>query len=218
MAVICPTVTATDPHEYRQQMERIASFAERLHVDFMDGLFARTRSPDLKQAWWPHSIPTDLHLMYQRPDVYLEEIVRLRPTLVIVHAEAEGGFVAFADRLHQEGIQVGVALLQDSEPELIEPALKRIDHVLLFSGSLGRFGGEADLHLLGKIIKLKKMKASLEIGWDGGINAHNVRQLMKGGVDVLNVGGAIQKAKDPAAAYAKLVEAIGAQHDRKTDT
>ncbi len=53
MAVICPTVTAYDPHEYREQMERVEPFAKRIHIDLMDGHFAPTKSPGLKHVWWP---------------------------------------------------------------------------------------------------------------------------------------------------------------------
>lgn len=216
MAVICPTVTAFDAHDYRQQVERVADFAERIHLDLMDGVFTKTKSPKLDQVWWPHGIRADLHLMYQRPDLYLEQIIHLEPQLVIIHAEAEGNFGSFADRLHQADIRVGVALLESTEAELIRPALNNIDHVLIFSGSLGRFGGEAHLKLLGKILKLKQWKPSIEIGWDGGVNDKNARQLMKGQVDVLNVGGFIQRSSDPAAAYAKLVAEIEIKDGQKT--
>jgi ribulose-phosphate 3-epimerase len=60
------------------------------------------------------------------------------------------------------------------------------------------------LKLLNKVTELRKLKPELEIGWDGGINVDNAKQLSEGGVDVLNVGGAIQKAEDPKAAYDKL--------------
>jgi ribulose-phosphate 3-epimerase len=201
MATICPTVTANEPHEFREQMERIAHFAQRVHVDLMDGLFALTKSPKLEQVWWPHGLRADLHIMYKRPDLYLKQILDLEPSLVVIHAEAEGEFGPFAEALHDAGIKVGVALLEETEPELIKPALDMVDHVLIFSGSLGRFGGEAHIKLLGKILKLKKWKPELEIGWDGGINDKNAKQLIQGGVDVLNVGGFIQKAKDPEKAY-----------------
>jgi pentose-5-phosphate-3-epimerase len=47
-----------------------------------------------------------------------------------------------------------------------------------------------------------------EIGWDGGINDHNAQQLVAAGVDVLNVGGFIQKSDDPAGAYEKLLNLL----------
>lgn len=206
MPIICPTVTADDPHEYREQMERITSFAKRIHVDFMDGLFTQNRSLDLSKAWLPHEhgIHADLHLMYMRPDLYLEIIHHIKPSLVIVHAEGQGDFMALADKLHYMKIKVGVALLPQTPVKTIAPAIKHIDHVLIFSGNLGHFGGRANLALLKKARELKSLKPALEIGWDGGINEHNVNHLVDGGIDVLNVGGAIQRAEDPKAAYEKL--------------
>lgn len=204
MAVVCPTVTASDAHDFREQIERIVGFAERIHLDFMDGLFVRRRSPELEQFWWPHSIPADLHLMCERPDLYSEQICRLEPTLVVVHAEAEGKFVEFAKHMHKHNIKVGVALLQETDAEILKPAISHIDHVMIFSGDLGHFGGKADMHLLSKIKTLKSIKPGLEIGWDGGINDHNIEELVSHGVDVLNTGGFIHKADNPAQAYAKL--------------
>jgi ribulose-phosphate 3-epimerase len=210
MATICPAVLAKDAHEFRDQMERIAHFAERIQIDLTDGLFARTKTVSLNHVWWPHSIPADLHMMYERPDLYLEQILKLEPHMVIVHAEAEGQFVEFARALHDHSIKVGVALLPDTHPELIEPALEHVDHVLIFSGHLGHFGGHADLGLLEKVKLLKTMKPEVEIGWDGGISADNAQALAANGVDVLNVGGHIQKAADPEKAYNKLVAKIEA--------
>jgi ribulose-phosphate 3-epimerase len=217
MATVCPTVLAAEPHEFREQMERIAHFGNRVQIDLTDGLFALTKTVPLEQVWWPHGLKADLHLMYKRPDLFLNQVLDLEPSLVIIHAEAEGDFESFAAALHEAGIKVGVALLQKTEPEVIKAALGMIEHVLIFSGDLGKFGGDAHLHLLGKILKLKQWKPDLEIGWDGGINDKNAKQLAKGGVDVLNVGGFIQKAKDPASAYAKLVTLVETVHGTKTD-
>jgi pentose-5-phosphate-3-epimerase len=62
------------------------------------------------------------------------------------------------------------------------------------------------MNLLDKVKELRKLKPTLEIGWDGGVNDRNARQLAEGGVDVLNVGGFIHSAEDSRAAYAKLKE------------
>jgi ribulose-phosphate 3-epimerase len=204
MSIICPTVTASDPVEYRHQIERIAHFAVRLHLDFMDGLFTPTKSPELTQIWWPAGVKADVHIMYRQPAKTLPVILKHKPHLVVIHAEAEGNFQEFANALHEAGIKVGVAILAKTPVEPLRRAIESIDHVLIFSGDLGRFGGRADLSLLKKVTKLREYKSSLEIGWDGGINEHNIEALIKGGIDVLNVGGFIQKADNPGAAYAKL--------------
>ncbi len=196
MAVVCPTVTAEDLHEYRRQLEVVSSFAERIHLDFMDGLFTSNKSVELKDIWLPDNITVDLHLMYMRPDLYLENILKLKPKLVIVHAEAEGNYAKFASSLHEADIKVGVCLLQDTSVNTIKDNLGNIDHVLLFSGDLGHFGGHVDLSILEKAKQLKELKPNIELGWDGGINDTNALQLAKGGIDVLNVGGFIQQAED----------------------
>lgn len=214
MAVIAPCITAIEPHEYREQIERVAPFATRLHIDCMDGEFAPTTSPNLIQTWWPDDIEADLHLMYQRPLEHVETVISFKPHLVIVHAEADGGFYDFASQLRAVHIKTGVALLKDTPVAVIADALDAIDHVLVFSGDLGYFGGKADLGLLDKVRQLKQLKPDLEIGWDGGVNDQNAKQLLDAGVDVLNTGGYIQKADNPAQAYATL-ELIVRQTDIK---
>ncbi len=211
MATICPTVTATDPHEYRAQIERVAPFIRRIHLDFMDGELTPTQSPPVESAWWPENLVADLHIMYRRPHEQLDRIINLKPSLVIVHAEADGHFVGLAEALHQAGIKTGVALLPETTAEVLKPALEHIDHVLIFSGQLGHFGGQADLTLLAKVAAVKRLKKTVEVGWDGGINETNAQRLIKGGVDVLNVGGFIQRAADPQRAYATLKALAGKQ-------
>jgi ribulose-phosphate 3-epimerase len=122
-----------------------------------------------------------------------------------VHAEADGDFFGFANRMHRHGIEVGLALLPQTGVESIRPALRELDHVLIFSGNLGYQGGsKADFRLLKKVVTLRALKPSLEIGWDGGVNDQNVGDLVRAGVDVLNVGGFIQHAPNAAQAFAKL--------------
>lgn len=207
MSVICPCVTAADPHTYREQMARIEPFAKRIHIDFADGDFA-PQLVDLAQAYWPDQIMADLHLMYRQPHEYITTIISLKPNLVIIHAEAEGDLLATLLQLRQAGIKVGVALLKETQPEAHGSLLAIADHVLIFSGDLGHFGGQADTQLLSKVAGIKAINPTVELGWDGGINAENTPTLADGGIDVLDTGGFIQKSEDPKRAYEELVGLI----------
>jgi ribulose-phosphate 3-epimerase len=209
MAVICPTITAFDPHEYRAQMERIAPFASRVHIDLMDGDFAPSKSPPLEHVWWPKHLVADIHLMYRRPMDYLETLIKLKPHLVVVHNEADVHHMHFAAELHKHDIKTGLAILQDTPVEYAFQIMHSFDHVLIFSGHLGYHGGKTDLGLLDKVKKVRAHHPDAEIAWDGGINDENARALVEGGVDVLNTGGFIQKSDDPESAYAKLKAIIG---------
>jgi len=192
MAIICPTITAYEPHEYREQLERVVPFAKRIHIDLMDGQFAPTRSPELERIWWPSDVTADIHLMYQKPMDYIEQLIKLKPHLVVIHNEADVHHMHFAAELHKHGIQVGLAILHDTPIEHAFQVMHSFDHVLIFSGDLGRHGGHADLGCLDKVQKVHQHHPDAEISWDGGVG-------------VLNVGGFVQKAPDPASAYAKLV-------------
>lgn len=208
-AVICPTVMGTSSREYREAIERVAEFAERIHIDFADGVFAPTKLEPIEDAWWPIGLMVDFHIMYQKPLDHLETVIAHQPNLAVVHAEADGAW-EFLTELADIGIKRGVALLKDTPTSVIKDHLEDIDHVLVFSGDLGYYGGKADLTLLKKVEELMIMKPTLEIGWDGGINDQTATLLAEHGVNVLNTGGFIQKSSDPEAAYDKLVSVIKA--------
>jgi ribulose-phosphate 3-epimerase len=205
MVTICPTITVETPEDYRKQMELLEPFANRLHIDLADGDFAPRKLLGFDKIWWRGNRTIDVHIMYRYPIDHAEIILALNPRLVVIHAEAEGNFVNFADHLHSHGIEVGVAILPETRVDALEPVIGSIDHVLIFSGNLGYQGGStADLSLLKKAIAVRRLKPTVEIGWDGGVNDQNAKEIAAAGVDVLNVGGFIQHAVDPAAAYATL--------------
>jgi ribulose-phosphate 3-epimerase len=204
VVTIAPTITTDDPLVYKQHMLRIAKFATRVHIDLADGEFAPTKLTPINEVWWAHKLHADVHAMFKNPFKYIKIFLAMKPDLLIVHAESEGDFETFAKILKKHDIKVGVALLPKTKAETIVPALEYIDHVLIFGGKLGFQGGKADLKNLKKVRQIRKHKPGIEISWDGGINNKNAAKLIKGGIDVLNVGGYIAKAVNPYAAYATL--------------
>ena len=208
---ICPTVTTDSPDTYSRQVEMTLAYAHRIHIDVADGVFTPNRLIDIENVWWPAGVRADLHVMYQNPEEHTAALLALRPQLIIVHAEADGDFLKFAADCHNHGIEVGVALLPETPVEAIRPALEIIDHVLIFSGHLGHFGGHADMSLLGKVQQLRQLKPAVEIGWDGGVSDTNARALALGGVDVLNAGGYLHGAMAPKTAYLKLMAEVTAR-------
>lgn len=204
MAVICPTILADNAHTFRTQLERIEDFAARIQIDLTDGVFAPTNTINPVQAFWPAGVDVDMHLMYQDPSQQLDQLIHMGPNMIILHAEAQGELLEMYNDIGAAGIETGVALLQGTKAEDVSQLIEAVDHVLIFSGSLGKFGGKVDTNLFAKIRQVKEINPSVEIGWDGGVNDENVRDLMQAGVDVINVGGFIQKADNPQAAYAIL--------------
>ena len=209
MSVIVPTVTVTTPEEYKTSLERIHLFAQRIHIDLSDGSFAPVVLLGIEHIWWPQEWQTDIHVMSTHPSQYMQQLTALRPHLITLHAEAQEDILPLLQQIKQLGIKAGVAIMKQTVPSDVSRLIEAADHVMIFSGDLGKYGGTANLMQLEKIRLIKNINASAEIGWDGGISVENAFSMMQGGVEVFNVGGAIHKASDPQASYASLAQEIG---------
>lgn len=205
---IVPSILSADKEEYRMQVERINIFTRRVQIDVTDGIFAPSQTLDITDVWWPKNWQADLHLMVAQPSLYLDTVLKLNPSLCILHAEASENLFPVFDSLKSAGIKTGVALLPSTYPGNAKAYIDAVDHVLIFAGQLGAQGGQADLMQMEKIPLVRNMKPELEIGWDGGANVSNVRALAHADLDVINVGSAISMSPNPAETFQELVAEI----------
>lgn len=205
---IVPTILTNDKKEYRIQAERINTFTRRVQIDVTDGIFAPTETLDVTNIWWPKNWDADLHLMAEKPSEHLDTILKLAPSLCILHAEAQEDLLPIFEQLKEKGIKAGVALLPSTYPGNVKPYIDAADHVLIFAGHLGVQGSPADLMQMEKIALVRNMKPEVEIGWDGGANMTNIRALAHADLDVINVGSALSKSQNPAEVYQQLVAEI----------
>jgi len=208
MSVIAPTILAETPDDYKASVERLNGFAKRVHIDISDGEFAPTFTVGAAQVWWPQEWVVDIHAMVARPSEHLETLLSLKPHLIVFHAEVEEDLVQTLQHVKKFGIKAGVALLRSTVPSSMQPAIEVADHVMIFSGELGKYGGTASLMQLEKVRLIRAINQGVEIGWDGGVNIENAYSIAQGGVDVLNVGGTIARADNPEESYTALVNEI----------
>lgn len=208
MATIVPTVLAETEDDYKTTIERHHAYASRVHIDITDGEFAPSFTVGVNQIWWPQEWVVDVHAMVAHPSQYVDALIQMKPATVIFHAEASEDITPCIAKLKQAGIKAGVALLRPTVPSTVQNYIELADHVLVFSGDLGHYGGTASLMQLEKVRLIRTIHPEVEIGWDGGANTENAFSLVQGGVDVVNVGAAINKAADPAVAYKQLVDEI----------
>lgn len=208
MSMIVPTVMVETIDQLRESIARLQSFARRVHIDLSDGEFAPTFLLNESQLFWPEGWEVDIHAMVARPSEHIAQLIQLKPSMVIFHAETQEDIVPHLEALKQAGIRAGIALLKTTVPVTIEAAIRASDHVMIFSGDLGKFGGTASMMQLEKIRLIRKIKPEIEVGWDGGVKIDNAYTLTQGGVDVLNVGGEITNSEAPADTYNELVKEI----------
>lgn len=205
---IVPAILIDNKQDYRTQVEKINAFTRRVQIDVTDGIFTPLRTLDITSVWWPKNWSADLHLMVSNPSDYLETVLKLGPSLCILHAEANEDLLPTFQALKDAGIKTGLALLSTTFPGHVKQYIDAVDHVLVFAGQLGMQGAAADLMQMEKIPLIRSMKPELEIGWDGGVNLSNVRALAHADLDVINVGSAISRSDNPAETFAQLVSEI----------
>lgn len=208
MGEIAPAVLAETADDYKAQIERIHTFAKRVHIDISDGEFAPTFTVNEAQIWWPQEWIIDIHAMVARPSEHLETLISLKPHMIIFHAEVAEDLVPILQHVKKFGIKAGVALLRSTVPSTVSGPIAEADHVMIFSGELGKYGGTANMMQLEKVRLIRAIRTDVEIGWDGGVTVENAYSLSQGGIDVLNVGGTIARSDDPQTVYDKLVNEI----------
>lgn len=207
-ATIAPTILAETTDQYKAMMEKIHQLANRVHIDISDGEFAPTFTINPNEAWWPQGWHADIHAMVARPSEYVEQLIALKADLIIFHAEVTEDLLPTMQRIKTAGVKAGIALQRPTVPSSVAPLIQQADHVMIFSGDLGHYGGTASLMQLEKVRLIRAIKPEVEIGWDGGVTLDNAFNLAQGGIDVLNVGGTIAKSADSAATYNALVSEI----------
>ena len=208
MAVVAPTITTETLDEYKASVDMLSPFAKRVHIDVSDGEFTPRFLLGEAQLFWPTEWEVDIHVMVKRPSEHLAQIIALKPALIIFHVEIEEDRVAIVNQIKAAGIKAGIALLRSTVPSTVADVIKLVDHVMIFSGDLGKQGGTASLMQLEKIRLIKAINPVVEIGWDGGVNNENAYTLAQGNVNVLNAGSAVSETDNPAEAYAVLTREI----------
>ena len=158
ISIVAPTILTKNPTEYKEIVQKYNAFTKRAHIDISDG----TLSPDVTVSetatWWPKGWQVDIHMMTANPAAHVDNLIKLHPNLVIFHAEAKDDLLPIFDTLKQNGMKVGVALVKSVYPPSIKAVLEAADHAMIFSGEMGKYGGNADILLLEKIRRTRILK------------------------------------------------------------
>lgn len=211
VASLAVTLLATTPADFAAGLERVKPFVQRLHIDLADGELVPTKTINLAQVYDIDEVPTDLHLMLKDPSAQTESIISFGPSLVICHAEATGDLAGLFQQLREVGIKVGLALEAGTTVDSVKDHLADLDHLLIFTGDhIGFNHSKFQPASLTKIAAAKAINPKLEVGVDGGINIETAEQATSAGADVINTGGFVHDAPDPAAAYAQLAVVVEA--------
>jgi ribulose-phosphate 3-epimerase len=185
--------------------------ADYIHVDVMDGHFVPnlTIGPAIvKAVRRGTSLPLDVHLMMERPDVFLSDFAKAGANILTVHVEAVTHLHRTLSEIKKYGMRAGVSLNPSTPVCLIEPALDYADLVLVMSVNPGFGGQELIPEVLPKIKEIRRLITRkgrpVELEVDGGIKVDNIGAVADAGADVFVSGSGIFGTPD----YAKTIAAM----------
>ncbi|MDX2250404.1 MAG: ribulose-phosphate 3-epimerase [Bacteroidia bacterium] len=214
--LLAPSILAADFTQLGNEIERVnRSEADWIHCDVMDGRFVPNISFGIPVITAVKKIarkPLDVHLMIVEPEKYLRAFHKAGADRITVHQEAVMHLDRTLHAIREMGLKSGVALNPATPVETLKHILPLADLVLLMTVNPG-FGGQSFIpYVYDKIFQLKTLIRETGnptlIQVDGGVDKHNVAQLVRAGVDVLVAGSSVFGTNDPEAAIRELKKPI----------
>jgi ribulose-phosphate 3-epimerase len=214
MFEIAPSILSADFTRLAEEIRAVeAGGANILHVDVMDGHFVPNITiglPVVKSLRKATKLTIDTHLMIDEPGRYAVQFVEAGADMVSVHVEADAHLHRTLTAIREAGGKAGIAINPATPLVALEEALPYADFVLLMSVNPG-FGGQKFIPTsLDKLRRLKRMildrdlETNIEI--DGGIDSHNIADVVEAGAEIIVAGSAVYGTGDPTAAVAGLIE------------
>lgn len=213
MTIIAPSILSANFARLGEEIGAAeVAGADWIHVDVMDGHFVPnlTFGPPVIAAVRPAtSLPFDVHLMIERPELSIDDYIAAGADRITVHAEACVHLHRTVHYIKEKGLPAGVAINPATPVAVLEPILHDLDLVLIMTVNPG-FGGQAFIPY--SLVKLRQLTAMLDdrglhsvhVQVDGGVNQATAPLIREAGANVLVAGNAVFGEKDRAAAIARL--------------
>jgi len=199
MIKIAPSILSADFSKLGNQVETLeACGADIIHLDVMDGRFVPNitfGAPIVKSIRSFTKLPFDVHLMIEEPSRYIEDFVKAGADIITIHYEADKHIYRTINYIKSFGVKAAVALNPGTPVSNIKDLIPSLDMVLIMSVNPG-FGGQKYIdYASNKIKEVKdlslKYNKELLIEVDGGVDIHNIKQVVSCGANVIVAGSAV---------------------------
>lgn len=216
MSEIIPAILTNDQSDFRHKYSllfALGHFFRKLHVDFADGEFVRSRSvlPSELTGFLKAS-PFELcaHLMVENPGFYLKDLKMAGFSTAIFHLEALESLAAeaFISGALQLGLTPGIAINPETPLPKAGRYLKRVGKILLMGVHPGKQGRMFIPETLERIKEIRRLTRHVIIAVDGGIKPSIAKECARAGADEIIVGSAILHASNPRLAFELLTAEV----------
>jgi len=150
-------------------------------------------------------LPFDVHLSVSDPISQIKNIYMRKDDFFSIHIENNLDLEQVLKLKEQIGCNFGMAINQETSPDLLLPFKKIMDYVLVMAAQPGVSGGKFNVRTLEKIQVIQKILPDVRIHVDGGIDNNTATLARDLGVDVLISGSYILKSDSLSDQVASLV-------------
>jgi ribulose-phosphate 3-epimerase len=206
MSPVIPTIFAKNKRQFEQRFNKLIDISNELQIDIMDGTFVKSKSlliseiPFLKK----YDVSFEAHLMVENPIIYLQSLKKRGFEKIIFHCESTSVISEVLHECLMLSLKPILAINPETPLKEIAPLLPKLKQVLVMGVVPGRENQEIVPATYDKIKALRKLKRSLIIQVDGGVNEKTIKKLAKAGANIVNSGSYICNSEDPAEALKKL--------------
>ena len=210
---ITPSILNADLSHLSDEIAKIASVSDFIHLDVMDNIFVPNFTFDFDRASSiirSSPVPIDSHLMVAEVDEIAIAYAQAGSASVTIHVEAVRDIRRTTRGIRAAGARAAIALKPASAIEDYEEYLSEIDMVLIMTVEPG-FGGQPFMEeMLAKVSATRKLIGDRPI-WlqvDGGISLSTIERAHDAGADTFVAGSAVFKSEDPASMVQALRQAV----------
>jgi len=200
---ITPSILNADFSRLDQEISRIASVSDLLHLDVMDNVFVPNFTFDFDQTASiieSSPIPVDSHLMIADVDRLAPAYAHAGSASVTIHAEASSSIRSTLRAIRSEGARSGLALKPGTSIDIYTEYLDDVDMFLIMTVEPG-FGGQKFMsEMMEKVAKTRSIigDRSIWLQVDGGISLETIEIAREAGADTFVAGSAVFNASDPS--------------------
>ena len=203
---INPSILNANFDDLENEIQKITSVSDALHLDVMDNQFVPNFTFDIARAFEIINfakLPVDAHLMICDPDSIAPKYAEQGTNSVTFHFEAANNVASTIRNIRSNGAKVGLAIKPATSFQEIEEFMADIDMLLIMTVEPG-FGGQSFMHdqmvkvrtARAHIENMKKVKPLLQI--DGGVSLDTIAEAALAGANCFVAGSAVYKSADPA--------------------